>query len=292
MTLEVIRADGLVTVQDLGRVGYADLGVPTAGALDPVAAALANRLVGNDATAAVLETTLLGLRVRSLDAVTVAVTGARCAVTAGGRARPFAEPFSLSAGTELELGPAQVGVRSYLAVAGGLDLPPVLGSRSTDTLAFVGPPVVEVGALLPVGTGGGPRPVDVSRAAAHDGPLRVRPGPRADWFAEDALELLTTQDYVVGSDSNRIGLRLAGRPLRRRVTSELPSEGLVLGAIQVPPDGQPVVMLADHPTTGGYPVVAVVEPEDLARCGQLRPGDRVRFTPWRPAPGAASGHRH
>jgi allophanate hydrolase subunit 2 len=113
-------------------------------------------------------------------------------------------------------------------------------------------------------------------------PLRLHPGPRADWFGADALEALTTHEYAVGAASNRIGLRLSGPPLARVVDRELPSEGLVLGAVQVPPDGQPVVMLADHPTTGGYPVVAVVEADDLAWCAQLRPGDRVSFARWQP----------
>lgn len=291
MSLVVLVADGLVTLQDRGRSGRAHLGVPTAGALDTPAAALANRLVGNDPRSAVLETTMLGVTLRAGRAVTVAVTGAPCAVTVDGRARPFAEPVSVAANSVLALGPARRGVRSYLAVAGGLDVPPVLGSRSTDTLAFVGPPVVTAGALLPVGRGGGPRPVDVPAPAAAGGPLRVRPGPRADWFPAESLAVLTSQEYAVLPASNRIGLRLSGAPLLRAAAGELPSEGLVLGAVQVPPDGQPVVMLADHPTTGGYPVVAVVEADDLPRCAQLRPGEGVRFTPWRPAPDAAAGRR-
>jgi biotin-dependent carboxylase-like uncharacterized protein len=295
VSLEVTAAEGLVTIQDRGRSGYAHLGVPEAGALDRPAAALANRLVGNGVDAAVLETTLLGVAVRATRAVTVAVSGARCEISVDGRPRPFAEPVSVPAGSELRIGPALVGVRSYLAVAGGFAVETVLGSRSTDTLAFVGPPVVVVGSRLPVGVGGGPRPVDVPPPERDGGPLRLHIGPRAHWFAEEALELLTGQEYAVAAASNRIGLRLSGRPLTRAVEEELPSEGLVLGAVQVPPDGQPVVMLADHPTTGGYPVIAVVEPADIARCAQLRPGDPVRFTRWRPArpepPGAAADRR-
>ena len=289
MTLAVIRADGLVTVQDRGRIGYAHLGVPRAGPLDRPAAELANRLVGNDPAAALLETSMLGVTVRAGRAITVAVTGARCSVTVDGRARPFAEPVTVPAGCVLELGTASSGVRSYLAVAGGIDVPPVLGSRSTDTLAFVGPPAVHAGAVLPLGRGGRPRPVDVPAAGVSDGPLGVRSGPRADWFAAGALDLLTTQEYVVVPDSNRVGLRLDGHPLSRALTRELPSEGLVIGAVQVPPDGRPVVMLADHPTTGGYPVIAVVDQGDLARAAQLRPGDPVRFTRRSGSPGAGGG---
>jgi biotin-dependent carboxylase-like uncharacterized protein len=169
-------------------------------------------------------------------------------------------------------------VRSYLAVAGGIDVEPVLGSRATDTLAWVGPPVVSSGSTLPVGPAdGGPRPHDTPRPR-HGGPLRLSPGPRADWFGEDALEVLCRTTYSVAADSNRIGLRLEGPALPRLRTDELPSEGMVLGAVQVPPSGRPVVFLADHPPTGGYPVVAVVEADDLWQCAQLRPGDPVRFT--------------
>lgn len=284
MTLEVVRAEGLVTVQDAGRPGLAHLGVPRAGPLDRPAAALANRLVGNAPEAALLETTLLGVSVRAMRAVTVAVTGAACTVDVDGRARPFAEPISVSAGAVLTVGPATRGVRSYLAVAGAVVVEPVLGSRSTDTLAWVGPPALVAGARLPVGAAGPPRPVDVPARERGGAPLRLHPGPRVDWFGPDALEVLTATEYAVGAASNRIGLRLSGRPLERVVDRELPSEGLVLGAVQVPPDGQPVVMLADHPTTGGYPVVAVVDLDDLAWCAQLRPGDPVRFARWRPAP--------
>ncbi|HEY0952535.1 MAG TPA: biotin-dependent carboxyltransferase family protein, partial [Nocardioides sp.] len=156
---------------------------------------------------------------------------------------------------------------------------PVLGSRSTDTLAGVGPPRVSVGDRLPVGpAGAAPRPLDTP-AAARPGPLRVVAGPRVDWFAVDALEVLCGSPYVVEADSNRVGLRLAGPAVPRVRDDELPSEGMVLGAVQVPPSGRPVVFLADHPPTGGYPVLAVVHPDDLWRCAQLRPGEEVWFSP-------------
>jgi allophanate hydrolase subunit 2 len=156
-------------------------------------------------------------------------------------------------------------------------VPPVLGSRSTDTLAWVGPPRVEDGTTLPVGPPAAPpSALDTPRPPAP-GPVRLTPGPRADWFAGDALERLCAASYVVSADSNRVGLRLDGpRPERVR-DDELPSEGMVLGAVQVPPGGQPVVLLADHPPTGGYPVLAVVHPDDLWQCGQLRPGEELRF---------------
>ena len=280
-SLTVTEAGPLSTVQDRGRPGWAHLGVPRSGALDRPAADLANRLVGNDGSAAVLEATLGGITLTASDAVTVAVTGAECVVAVDGRAIGFAEPVRLPAGSTLRVGRATRGVRSYVAVAGGIAVEPVLGSRSTDTLAYVGPPVLRDGVVLPLGEPvGTPAGVDVGPARPFLRPavLRLHPGPRADWFDEAALATLTGTSYAVSGDSNRVGLRLEGTALTRRRAGELPSEGLVLGAVQVPPSGQPLVFLHDHPTTGGYPVIAVVDPDDLWQCAQLRPGERVRVT--------------
>lgn len=276
--LEVLAAGTLTTVQDRGRIGHAHLGVPRAGALDGPAAGLAHRLVGNDPADALLEVTLGGLEMRVSEGRWVAVTGARCRVTVDGEARGHDRAEWLPAGSTLRLGAPLAGVRSYVAVAGGLAVDPVLGSRSTDTLAWVGPPRVLAGAVLPVGAPtGDPRPHETPRPR-RPGPLRVVAGPRADWFAEGALAALCATAYTVGADSNRIGLRLDGAPLARSRDGELASEGMVLGAVQVPPGGTPVVFLADHPPTGGYPVIGVVAEEDLWQCAQLRPGDEVRFT--------------
>ncbi|WP_309647398.1 biotin-dependent carboxyltransferase family protein [Nocardioides sp.] len=278
MSLRVLASGALTTVQDLGRPGLAHLGVPRAGALDRPAAALANRLVGNAADAAVLEVTLGGLVVTTDAGAWVAVTGAVCPVDVDGAPRGHARPEWLAAGSRLSIGTTSSGVRSYLAVGGGIAVAPVLGSRATDTLAWVGPPRVEPGTRLPVGPVlGRPAPHDTPRPP-RAGALRVHPGPRADWFAPHALTTLCGSTYEVGSASNRIGLRLQGPPLERVRHDELPSEGMVLGAVQVPPDGQPVVFLADHPPTGGYPVLAVVEEADLWQCAQVRPGETVRFT--------------
>lgn len=287
MTLQVLEPGVLTTVQDRGRVGHAHLGVPRGGALDGPAAALANRLVGNAEDAAVLEVTLGGLRLRSTRGVWVAVTGAPAQLTVAGAALGHERPEWLPAGAELRLGTPATGVRSYLAAAGGITVEPVLGSRSTDTLAWVGPPRVAAGSELPLGVPTGePAPIDTPRPHPH-GPLRLLPGPREDWFDGEALRTLTGSPYVVQADSDRVGLRLEGPPLRRTRDDELPSEGMVRGAVQVPPDGRPVVFLADHPPTGGYPVIGVVDPEDLWQCAQLRPGEAVRFTPdRRPAPTA------
>ena len=279
MNLEVIDAGVLTTVQDRGRRGYAHLGVPRAGALDAPAAALANRLVGNESDDAVLEVTLGGLSLRAVAACWVAVTGAPVPVLVDGRPRGRERPEWLPAGATLALGPPTTGVRSYVGVAGGIAVEPVLGSRSTDTLAGVGPPVVATGQVLPVGRGRPPVPADTPpwRVAAG---LRLHPGPRSDWVSAGALEELCSRRWTVLPASDRVGLRLCGEPIVRR-PGELESEGMVLGAVQLPPEGQPVVFLADHPTTGGYPVIAVVDPADLWQCAQARPGEQISFRPAR-----------
>ncbi|RST09402.1 biotin-dependent carboxyltransferase [Streptomyces sp. WAC05374] len=282
--LAVVRAGALTTVQDRGRPGHAHLGVPRSGALDPYAGALVNRLVGNDADAAVLETTLDGCAVRPRCAVTVAVGGAACPVTVDGRPVAWGAPVRVPAGAVLEAGPAVRGLRSYVAFAGGVAADPVLGSRSTDLLSGLGPAPLRDGTVLPLGPA--PRAAAAPGAVPWPGPprelvLHVRLGPRDDWFTRAALHTLATRAYRVSPASNRIGLRTEGPPLERAVAGELPSEGMVLGAVQVPPDGRPVVFLADHPTTGGYPVVAVVRERDLAAAAQAVPGTPVRFIPTR-----------
>jgi biotin-dependent carboxylase-like uncharacterized protein len=280
-TLTVVDAGPHTSVQDRGRPGWAHLGVPRAGALDRPAADLANRLVGNDPAAAVLETTLGGVVFDVAEPTLVAVTGAECAVSVRDRAVAFAEPVLAPAGIRVRVGPTTRGVRSYVAVAGGVEVGAVLGSRSTDTLAHVGPGVLRAGDVLPLGTPSGPPAgVDLGPVRRHARPalLRVEPGPRHDWFHDTALATLTRSTYAVSGESNRVGLRLQGPALERSRDEELPSEGIVLGAVQVPASGQPLVFLHDHPTTGGYPVIGVVDPDDLWQCAQLRPGDEVRFT--------------
>jgi biotin-dependent carboxylase-like uncharacterized protein len=280
--LEVVRAGALTTVQDAGRPGHAHLGVPHSGALDPPAAALVNRLVGNRPDAAVLETTVTGCAVRARCAVTVAVGGAGCGVRVDGRPVAWGAAVAVPAGGVLEVGAAEHGVRSYVAFAGGIAVPPVLGSRSTDLLSGLGPAPLADGMLLPLGRPGpppayaGPAPFPGARS---DIVLHVVPGPRDDWFTAAALRTLATRTYRVSPASNRVGLRTEGPALERAVHGELPSEGLVLGAVQVPPDGRPVVFLADHPTTGGYPVAAVADEADLPAAAQAAPGTRVRFVP-------------
>lgn len=278
--LFVVRAGALTTVQDRGRPGHAHLGVPRSGALDGPAAALANRLVGNRPEAAVLETTLNGCALRPRSTVTVAVTGAPCPVTVDGRPASWGAPVHVPAGALLTVGAALSGVRSYVGVSGGVTVEPVLGSRSTDLLSGLGPPPLTDGSILPLGT---PEPLHtrVDTAPQPAPPtellLRVTLGPRDDWFTPEAVRDFTTRAFRVSSASNRIGLRTEGPALERRLKGELPSEGMVLGAVQVPPDGRPVVFLADHPTTGGYPVIGVVRAPDLPAAAQAVPGTPVRF---------------
>jgi biotin-dependent carboxylase-like uncharacterized protein len=276
--IEIIRAGALTTVQDLGRPGWAHLGVPRSGALDVPALRLANRLVGNPEDAAGLETTLTGCALRLRAAGTVAVTGAQASLRVAGRAADLGVPVAVPSGATVEIGTARRGVRSYLAVAGGVAVPPVLGSRSTDTLSGLGPKPLRDGDELPVAAvSAPPAPVDFQPwpAPADEITLAVRIGPRADWFTPAAIRALLRTAYTVGPMSNRVGVRLAGAALPRAVAGELPSEGVVLGAVQVPADGQPLIFLADHPTTGGYPVIAVVD--DVTGLAQARPGTTLRF---------------
>ena len=278
-SLTVVEVRGLCTVQDRGRFGYAHLGVPRAGVLDHPAAELANRLVGNPVEAAVIETTVGGLSVRASAAMTAAVTGADGPLTLAGRPADRGVALALGNGDLLEIGPAASGVRAYLAVAGGVAVEPVLGSRSRDVLSGLGPEPLADGAVVPVGEPRGtPSGTHFTAPAPQPDPvlLRVRSGPRADWFGEPGLAALVRTAWTVSPTSNRIGIRLSGNPVPRR-SGELESEGIVLGSVQVPPDGQPVVLLADHPTTGGYPVIGVVEPHDLAPLAQAGPGTSVQF---------------
>jgi biotin-dependent carboxylase-like uncharacterized protein len=278
--LSVVRAGALTTIQDRGRPGHAHLGVPRSGALDEPAAALVNRLVGNPPEAAVLETTLNGCAVRPRSTVTVAVAGAPCPVTLDGRPVAWGAPVRVPAGSLLDVGAAVSGVRGYVGVSGGIAVEPVLGSRSTDLLSGLGPPPLTDGAVLPLGTPEvlharvdvGPQPAPPAELVLH-----VTAGPRDDWFTPQAVRTFGSRTYRVSSASNRIGLRTEGPALERALTGELPSEGMVLGAVQVPPDGRPVVFLADHPTTGGYPVIAVVRAADLPAAAQAAPGTPVRF---------------
>ncbi|WP_067826138.1 biotin-dependent carboxyltransferase family protein [Nocardia inohanensis] len=280
--IRVERVGPLATVQDLGRPGWFDSGVGRSGAADRSALRLANRLVGNPEGAAGIEVLLGGLELLAERHLTVAVTGAAVPITLDGRAMGMASVLELEEGQRLRLGWATAGLRSYLAVRGGLDIPPVLGSRSRDTLSGIGPDPLRAGDVLPIGAPPRSHPiVDVAPVPPPpDGELVVRaiPGPRDDWFTDAAA--LFAGEWLISSDTDRIGARLdrrSGPALERRVRGELPTEGMALGSIQVPPSGQPVIFLADHPITGGYPVIAVVVDADVDAVAQARPGQALRF---------------
>jgi KipI family sensor histidine kinase inhibitor len=286
--LEVVQVGPLALVQDLGRQGHASVGVSPSGAADRAALRLANRLVANDDEgAAGIEVLLGGLAVRAHGLRTVALTGAAAPADVDGTPVGHDCVLTLHPGQTLTLGPPPTGLRTYLAVRGGLDVAPVLGSSSTDTLSGLGPQPLAEGDVLDVGPEPGlPWLVDVAPVATPTGvtvTLRAIPGPRADWV-DDVVALARTP-WTVSSRSDRVGVRLSGEPLRRVDRGELPSEGMVRGAIQVPPGGEPVVFLADHPVTGGYPVVAVVVDADVDRAAQARPGQSVQFrlvpSPWK-----------
>lgn len=272
----------LTLVQDRGRPGLAHLGIGTAGAMDRAALALANRLVGNDADAAGIEILLGGLGLEADAPLWFAVTGAWGGVTVGGRPIEPNTATLLPVGERIEIPLAARGIRYYFAVRGGIDLPSVLGSRSRDTLAALGPEPLRSGEVVPVG----PEPttpippVDVVPVdAPPEGAvtLEVRPGPRADWFADAAWRILFDGDWRVSPRSDRSGIRLDGPSLKRTDARELPSEGMLSGAIQASPDGVPTILGVDHPVTGGYPVIAVVTDASLDALAQLRPGQPVRF---------------
>lgn len=279
--LEVLATGPLSTVQDLGRPGLAGVGVGVSGAADRGSLRLANRLTGNEEGAACVEVTLGGFAARALRDVTVAVTGAPCPVTVGHRGEAVNAVLRVRAGETLALGAPGAGLRSYVAVRGGIAVEPVLGSCSTDQLSGLGPAPLGVGTRLPVAEPSGPLPpigfAPVARPPGDELTLRVAPGPRDDWFAEGALATLLSKPYTVTAESNRVGIRLDGPELTRARAEELPSEGMVAGALQVPPSGRPTLFLADHPVTGGYPVLAVVVSSDVDVAAQARPGARVRF---------------
>lgn len=272
----VVQAGPLTTVQDEGRPGQGSLGIGRSGACDLASYRLANRLVGNPEGAATLEITLGGLVIRAEGDLIFAATGARCQHV------PRNAPTFLRRGEQLTFVTPIVGTRTYLAVRGGIEATPILGSRSTDILAKLGPDPLKAGDQLAIGRSSGRMPgVDlaaVSEPSPGDVLVRVSPGPRRTWFSDNAWLSLLSQRYTVTPDSNRVGLRLEGRPLERTNTGELVSEGMLRGALQIPPSGQPVLFLADHPVTGGYPVIAYVVDPDVDRCGQLQVGQGLRFS--------------
>jgi antagonist of KipI len=282
--LRILQAGLLTTVQDTGRWGHQAIGVSVSGPMDPHAHRLANALVGNPRNAATLEVTLAGPAVRFDDSRVVAVAGAVFDLFVDDLPVPHDRPVAVAAGAVLRFGARHQGARAYLAVSGGVDVPLVLGSRATH---------------LPTGTGGWQGralrrddhlPLGAAlpgrRRAVSDAPVksdvapsavRVMPGPDAGRFAPDALAALVSAPYHVSGDSDRMGFRLEGPVLRHRATADILSDATPFGTIQVPASGQPVLLMADRQTTGGYARLAIVISADLGVAGQAAPGDVLRF---------------
>lgn len=284
-SLTVLATGPLSIFVDEGRPGLARLGVAASGAADRGSYRLGQRLLDLDEDGAAIEVTFGGLRLRARGLFTMVITGADATPTVDGTGVGMNAPFFLLPGQVLELGTPTSGLRSYVAVRGGFLPEPVLGSRSTDVLSGIGPPALAVGDELRAGT-----PVSLRFAGVDQAPLAPRPagpievevvpGPRDDWFTSlRGPGGLSGREWTVSPRSNRVGVRLEGAPVERHhlFGGELPTEGVVRGAVQVPPGGEPVVFLADHPVTGGYPVIGVVSPKDIDLLAQAVPGDEVRF---------------
>lgn len=277
MSLTIVAVGPLVTLQDLGRPGWMHVGVTPSGAADRESHRLANALLGNHPAAATIEVLLGGLELVATRPIWIALAGADCGAAADGRAVDWGAPVPLKQGQRLRLGWSTAGLRAYVAVSGGVTVEPVLGSRSRDTLSGLGPPPLHPGMLLPCG-GGTIRPtIDATPSPRPSGGalrLQAQMGPHDDWL-HDSLD---GSHWAVSPDSDRVGVRLLGNTARRhatRVNTELPSEPMVRGAVQLPPSGHPVVFLADHPVTGGYPVVAVLDDASCDRIAQARPGQTL-----------------
>ncbi len=284
--LEILRTGPLALVEDLGRPGMAHLGVTRSGAADRRAHTLANRLLANPDDRATLEVTFGGLSVRICGGdADIALTGAETDPRVNGKSFGTNSIQHVRDGEVISLGSPHTGLRSYLAVRGGIAVDPVLGSRSYDVLSALGPRPLVAGDVLPVGqhTDDYPR-LDQAPVAPIDGglvDLRVLPGPRDDWFVDP--DALVHNVWVASDRSDRVGTRLTGTPLRQRDPNrQLPSEGTTRGAIQVPPNGLPVILGPDHPVTGGYPVAGVVIDADIDKVAQIRPGQAVRLHWARP----------
>ncbi len=278
--LTVLDPGLLSTIQDEGREGMEAYAVSPSGAADKPAYRLANRIVGNAAGVAVVEVTLGGAWLRAEEDLVVAVTGAPVAIVLDGTGAAMGQACWVRAGSELSLGRPEAGLRSYVAVRGGVAARRVLGSRSTDTLGHLGPRPLAAGDRLDVGddTERLPAPDQVPTHPVEAHPvLDLVPGPRLDWMEAVSSDVLVTSPFRVSDQLDRVGIRFDGPLLFRSNRRELPSEAILAGAVQLPPNGAPILFGPDHPTTGGYPVIGVLVERQLPLAAQLRPGQDVRF---------------
>jgi antagonist of KipI len=284
-SIHVIRPGLLTTVQDLGRWGFQSQGVPVAGPMDLFSHRLANALVGNPREAAALEITLIGPELEFESDSVVAISGAEFVVTLGGVAVPHAQSFRVPSRSRIQFGARRRGARAYLAVDGGFDVPLVLGSRSTHAPSGIGGwegRPLHKGDRVPLGGSRRRHASPLTSTHAHDtltdpAVVRVFAGPDDDRFRVDAFDALQSAPYVIAADSDRMGFRLQGPELRHLAGADIISDATPAGSVQVPGSGQPILLMADRPTTGGYPRIATVISADLGIAGQRAPGDTVVF---------------
>ncbi|HLZ12741.1 MAG TPA: biotin-dependent carboxyltransferase family protein [Candidatus Acidoferrum sp.] len=284
-TLQILRAGPQTTVQDLGREGFGPIGVSASGAADPISLRIGNRLVGNPENAAALEMTLLGDEIQFSRDALIALTGANLSAASNSSSLPMYESFRVKSGQTLKLGHIRSGVRSYLCIAGGIAVTPFLGSRSTHLLSGLGGHLgrpLQRGDSLPIGIPSAPfkRRKIASPLDQHLAPrkiLRVTKGPQWQQFSSAAQHLFFSQSYTVTQDASRMGVRLQAEPLAMSSAGEMLTEGVSLGAIQITPSGQPIILFVEQQTTGGYPKIANVIAADIASVGQLTPREQIRF---------------
>jgi antagonist of KipI len=282
-SLTVVKPGMLTTVQDTGRRGYQGLGVPVSGPMDAYSHRLANQALGNDPKAAALEITLLGPELLADGDLTCAIAGAEIPCTVDGVAAPYNEPFAVPSGARLRFGARSKGARATVAVGGGFDLPETLGSRATHLVSHMGPfggRALRAGDVLPVKRAASHaprvvgRPLDLPSGGAR---VRIVSAAHRERFTDDAWGLLVRAQFIVSPQSNRMGYRLDGPALGHVRGADMLSEAMPIGAIQVPASGQPILLMAERQTTGGYPTIANVITADLPIAGQLAPGDWIAF---------------
>jgi antagonist of KipI len=284
MAIRVINPGFLTTLQDLGRYGYAHLGISPAGAADQLSFRISNLLVGNDENSPALEMTMFGVTLEFEERAVAAITGGDCDCRLGAYAVAAATPLDLPPGSVLRCGAMRRGVRANLAIQGGFDIPPVMGSASTHIGGRFGGfegRRLKAGDVLHTGKQRTSR-IHTLKPAALDqlyrpAPIRLTRGAQQEWFGPESFEKLFSCPYVVGEQSDRTGLRLKGETIRPCVESQLLTDGIPLGAVQVPQDGQPIILFVDQQTTGGYPKIATVIAADRHRVGQVKPRDQIRF---------------
>lgn len=284
--IRIIKPGLLTTVQDLGRWGHQASGVPVAGPMDPYTHRLANRLVGNAESAAALEATLIGPEIAFESPAIFALTGADLSPRLDGLPQPTNTVCEAPAGSVLSFGGRRRGARTYLAIAGGVQVPPVFGSRATHLISAMGGVSgralragdrLETGAPARSAPRVGRRLPPIVPPPEGGAMIRVQPGPQADYFTDEALRTLESARFTISTRSDRMGYRLDGPPLAHARGADIISDATPLGVIQVPASGQPILLMADRQTTGGYPKIATVITADLALAGQLAPGDWIQF---------------